>query len=126
VGLGIIPGAGGIQRLARVAGIGIAKEMALTTRRLNAEEAYAKGLATKVVPYAELWEETLKLARKIAGQAPMAVSFAKQAANIALDTDKTTAYLLEKWGQGVLSTTQDAAEGRQAFAEKRKPAYQGK
>jgi enoyl-CoA hydratase len=126
VGLGIIPGAGGIQRLARVAGIGIAKELALTTRRLDAQEAYAKGLAALVVPYDTLWDETIKLAKRIAVQAPLAVSLAKQAANIALDTDKTTAYLLEKWGMAILSTTKDAEEGKTAFVEKRQAGFTGK
>ncbi len=125
VGLGIIPGAGGIQRLARVVGIGIAKELALTTRKLGAQEAYEKGLATMVVPYEQLMPEAIKLAQRIAQQAPMAVAFAKQVANISLDTDKTTAYLLEKWGQGILTTTDDVEVGKRAFAEKRKPVFKG-
>jgi enoyl-CoA hydratase len=125
VGLGIMPGAGGIQRLARVAGMGVAKELALTARRINAEEAYAKGLAAIVVPYAELWDETLKLARRVAAQAPLALALAKQSANLALDTDRTTAAAFERWGAAFISTTADAKEGKQAFIEKRKPEFTG-
>jgi enoyl-CoA hydratase len=125
VSLGIIPGAGGIQRLARVAGVGIAKELALTSRRISAEEAHTRGLATRIVPADSLMDAALELARHIAAQAPLAVSLAKQAANIALDTDRTTAYLLEKWGTAIVNTTEDAREGRQAFAEKRSPRFKG-
>jgi enoyl-CoA hydratase len=125
VSLGIIPGAGGIQRLARVAGMGIAKELALTSRRIGAEEAYAKGLATRTVPADNLMDAALELARRIAAQAPLAVSLAKQAANIALDTDRTTAGLLEKWGMAIVNTTEDAHEGKQAFTEKRSPEFKG-
>ena len=100
VGLGIIPGAGGIQRLARIAGIGVAKEMALTARKMGAQEAYEKGLATKVVPLTELMDEAIKTARLIIDQAPMAVHLAKIACNISLDTPKESAYLFRTLGSG--------------------------
>jgi enoyl-CoA hydratase len=125
VGLGIMPGAGGIQRLARVAGMGVAKELALTARRINAKEAYAKGLAAMVVPAEELWDETLALARRVALQAPLALALAKQSANLALDTDRATAAAFERWGAAFLSTTADATEGKQAFIEKRPPEFRG-
>ncbi|MDR2196874.1 MAG: enoyl-CoA hydratase/isomerase family protein [Coriobacteriales bacterium] len=125
VGLGIMPGAGGIQRLARVAGMGVAKELALTARRISAEEAYAKGLAAMVVPFDALWDETLKLARRVAAQAPAALALVKQSANLALDTDRATAAAFERWGAAFISTTADAAEGKRAFIEKRPPVFTG-
>ena len=125
VGLGIIPGAGGIQRLVRTCGAAFAKEMVLTTRKLTAQEAYERGFVMKVVPQEELMDEALAVARMIVAQAPLAVSLAKLSCNLVPDTPRAAAYALELWGQAVLINTDDAAEGPKAFMEKRKPNFTG-
>lgn len=125
-GIGIIPGACGIQRLARSAGTAVAKEMALTGRRMSAEEAVTRGLALKAVPQETLYEEAVALARKLAVRAPLALEIAKKAANSALNMDIRSAQLLEEWGEQVLIHTEDKDEGIAAFAEKRSPVYKGK
>jgi enoyl-CoA hydratase/carnithine racemase len=124
--LGIIPGACGIQRLARCCGVAVAKEMALTGRRMDAREALARGIACIVASPDTLMQEALTIAASLAKRAPLALAMAKRAANTALDTDYNTARVMEQWGEQVLIGTADSREGIAAFSEKRAPEYRGK
>ncbi len=126
VGLGIIPGAGGIQRIARTVGVGLAKELALTARKLSAQEAYEKGLINKVTTQANLMDEALKWASQIAVQAPLAVQLAKLCANMATDTPRSAASAMEALMQAYLDETDDAKEGPNSFLEKRPPKFTGR
>jgi len=122
VGLGILPGYGGVQRLARVIGIAKAKEMAFTTNRVKAPEALALGLVNAVVPAAELMEAAGQMAAKIASNAPVGVRAAKKVANdsVGLTLDKATRLECALFGE--CFNTQDQKEAMTAFVEKRKPA----
>ncbi|SMC82763.1 enoyl-CoA hydratase/isomerase family protein [Papillibacter cinnamivorans] len=126
VGLGLIPGAGGTQRLSRLAGIGIAKDMILAGRTLSAQEAVTHNLAMKVVPREDLLAEAVKLAKSLAKKGPLALRLGKQAINRSLDVDLKTALYIENLTFGMLLSTDDKREGTRAFIEKRKPAFKGK
>lgn len=127
VGLGIIPGYGGIQRLTRLLGPAKAKELAFTADRIKAPEALAIGLVNKVTPAAELMAEAMKMARKIAANAPFAVRAAKRVANDSIGLTLAQATRLEAKALGECFGTADQKEGMAAFAEKREHApYTGK
>ncbi|MCP8970352.1 enoyl-CoA hydratase [Ectobacillus ponti] len=123
--LAIIPGAGGTQRLPRLIGLGRAKELIFTARRVTAAEAEQYGLVEYVVPAAELESKATALAERIAANGPVAVRLAKQAIAKGMETDLQTGLELE-WQayEGVIGTS-DRLEGLQAFKEKRKPVYKG-
>jgi enoyl-CoA hydratase/carnithine racemase len=123
--LGIIPGACGIQRLARYCGVAVAKEMALTGRRMDAREALSRGIACAVTAPGELMGKATDIAELLCKRAPLALAMAKRAANAALDTDYNTARLMEQWGEQALIGTADSKEGIAAFSEKREPKYSG-
>ena len=125
VGLGLIPAWGGTQRLAKVVGIGRAKELILTGNQISAKEAADIGLINKVVPADELMSTAMYLATKISENAPIAVKFAKQAINKAFvlpieEGNKLEADFAEK-----LFGTEDLTEGIMAVLEKRKPKFKG-
>jgi enoyl-CoA hydratase/carnithine racemase len=124
--LGIIPGACGIQRLARCAGIAVAKEMALTGRRMSAQEALDRGIAFKTVAFDDLRSEAMAIAQTLAARAPLALDIAKKSANASLDMDYHSAQMMEEWGERALIGTQDSTEGSRAFLEKRPPEYKGR
>ncbi len=126
VGLGVIPGFGGTQRLARLIGEGRAKELTYTADTINAEEAYRIGLVNHVYPADELMDAARKMAKKIASKAALAVGFAKFAIGKGLQTDLDTAMSIESDMFGMCSSTFDQKEGMGAFLEKRKPLFQGK
>ncbi len=127
VSLGVIPGAGGTQRLQRLVGFGKAKELILTGEILNAQEALAIGLINKVVaPEENLMETANKMANKIMEKGPLAVAMAKLAVNTGASTDLTSGLTLEKLAQTVLFATEDHLEGIAAFLEKRKADFKGK
>ncbi|WP_067726547.1 enoyl-CoA hydratase/isomerase family protein [Oceanobacillus damuensis] len=126
INLGIIPGAGGTQRLAQLVGSGIAKELIFTGKLITADEAKAIGLVDKVVKQEKLAEEVLTLAQDIVSKPPLAVQMAKRAINIGLATDLNTGLSYELAAQAVLYGTEDKAEGTSAFLEKRKPSFSGK
>lgn len=126
VGLGLIPGAGGTQRLARMAGIGVAKQLILTGQNMTAQDAVVHNLAMKVVPQENLLDEAVKLAKTMAKRGPIALQVAKRAINISMDTDLTTALYMENLAFGILLSTEDKKEGTSAFIEKRKPQFSGK
>lgn len=120
VGLGITPGFGGTQRLARTIGVGKAKEMLYTARNIKADEAYRLGLVNAVYPQEELMAAARKLAGQIAANAPIAVRNSKKAANDGLQTDMDQAIVIEEKLFGACFETEDQKEGMTAFLEKRK------
>jgi enoyl-CoA hydratase/carnithine racemase len=126
VRLGIIPGAGGTQRLARVAGIGVAKELILTGRRIDAARALALGLLGEVVPAAELRAAALKLAREIGEGGPLAVAQAKRAIDEGVGRPLVEGLTVGRAAYEVTLTSADRNEGLAAFAEKRKPSWTGR
>ncbi|MBP2026055.1 enoyl-CoA hydratase-related protein [Peptoniphilus stercorisuis] len=119
VGLGILPGFGGTQRLPRLVGKGRAKELIFTTDMIDAEEAYRIGLANKVVPNAELMDFCKKMAAKIMSKGSYGITLAKQAINVGLDTDLASGLQLEANLFGLSFATNDKKEGMTAFLEKR-------
>ena len=119
VGLGIIPGFGGTQRLARLVGMGRAKELIFTCDNINAEEAYRIGLVNKVVEPEELMPTAKAMAKKIASKGSYAVSVAKAAINNGYDMDIHNAVEMEANLFGVTNDTHDKKEGMGAFLEKR-------
>lgn len=115
VGLGIIPAAGATQRLPRVVGLGRAKEMILTGRILDANEAERIGLVNRVVPDDRVLDECWGVARRIADQAPLAVRLAKQAMNASQRTGSDTGFLIENLSQGILFDSAEKKKRMRAF-----------
>jgi enoyl-CoA hydratase len=126
INIGVIPGAGGTQRLARAVGKAIAMEMILNDRRLTAQEAYQFGMVNRVVPVESYLEEALKLAEQIAARAPAAVRAAKKMINQAYERMLSEGLAAEKQEFYNLFATEDQKEGMQAFMEKRQPQWRGK
>ena len=124
--LGIIPGAGGTQRLQRLVGIGKAKELIFTGDILDAAEAAKIGLVNRVVEPEQLMAEVEKMAEKIKGKGPVAISVAKMAINTGANTDLFSGLAVERLAQTVALATEDKVEGMTAFIEKRKPEFKGK
>jgi len=120
VGLGITPGFGGTQRLARLVGAGKAKEMIYTAFNIKADEAYRIGLVNAVYPQAELMEAAKKMAAKIAKNAPIAVRACKKAINEGLDVDMDQAIVIEEKLFGSCFETEDQKDGMAAFLNKEK------
>jgi enoyl-CoA hydratase/carnithine racemase len=123
--LGIIPGAGGTQRLPRLVGKGKAKELIFTARRITAREALAIGLVNRVVPAGQVLSAALALAKEIAMNAPIALEQAKYAIDYGMETDLATGLAIESSAYQVTIPTKDRLEGLAAFQEKRKPVYRG-
>ncbi|TZE82804.1 short-chain-enoyl-CoA hydratase [Calorimonas adulescens] len=123
VTLGITPGFAGTQRLARTVGPAIAKELIFTGAQISADEAYRIGLVNRVVEPEKLMEEAKNLALKIASNAPIAVSLAKQAINKGIDVDLSTGMAYEAEVFGLCFSTRDQKEGMAAFVEKRKAEF---
>ncbi len=126
VGLGIIPGFGGTQRLPRLVGEGRAKELTYTADNIKADEAYRIGLVNHVYPAAELMEQARKMARKITAKAPLAVGYAKFAIGKGMQVDIDTAMSIESDMFGMCCATEDKNEGLGAFVEKRKPQFRNR
>ena len=123
--LGIIPGAGGTQRLPRLIGIGKAKSLIYSARRLQAEEAVRYGILEALYSSEHLQEEAVKYAKQIARNAPLALRQAKVAINQGVEADIQTALQIESLAYATLIPTEDRLEGLQAFQEKRTPHYKG-
>lgn len=121
VGLGIIPGFGGTQRLPRLIGKGRAKELIFTTDKIDATEAYRIGLVNKVVDQVNLIDYCKEMAERITKKGSYAISVAKQAINIGMDMSLEEGIQLEANLLGVVFSTDDKKEGLTAFLEKRKP-----
>jgi enoyl-CoA hydratase len=125
INLGIIPGYGGTQRLARLVGRDRAMDLILTGRRIPAQEAHAMGLVTRVCPAESVMEEAKAFARELASKPPIAVRFAMQAVQRGLDMPLDEGCALEATLFGLVAATDDMKEGTRAFLEKRKPAFRG-
>ncbi|MDA5108749.1 enoyl-CoA hydratase [Brevibacillus thermoruber] len=123
--LGIIPGAGGTQRLPRLIGKGKAKELIFTARRVHAEEALAIGLVNRTAPPDQVMASALALAEEMAANAPLALAQAKFAIDYGMEADLATGLAMESSAYQVLIPTRDRLEGLEAFREKRKPVYRG-
>jgi len=126
INLGIIPGWGGTQRLARTTTLGFAKELILTGRTVGAEEAERHGLVNAVYEPDDLMPEVMKVAINLAIKSPLALEAAKQAVNRALAGDHADNLARESDRFGELFSSEDAKEGLTAFAEKREPKFVGR
>lgn len=126
VGLGITPGFSGTQRLPRIVGLGKAKELIYTGGHIDAEEAYRIGLVNKVVEPEALMDETLKMANKIASNAPIAVKYSKEAINTGMQMDIDSAIAMEANLFGLCFASEDQKEGMGAFLGKRAPEFKNK
>ncbi|MBL8058579.1 MAG: enoyl-CoA hydratase/isomerase family protein [Anaerolineales bacterium] len=126
INIGVIPGAGGTQRLTRAVGKALAMEMVLNGRLITAEEAYRCGLVNRVVPAEACLDEAVALAQQIAERAPVAVRLAKEAVNAAFETPLTDGLADERRAFYMLFSTADQKEGMAAFIEKRPPQWQGR
>jgi len=125
INIGVIPGAGGTQRLTRAVGKAIAMEMVLNNRTLTAQEALAYGLVNRVVPVESYLKDALEFAAELASRAPLAVRLGKEAVNLAFETPLSVGLAEERRAFYFLFASQDQKEGMQAFIEKRDPDWQG-
>lgn len=123
--LGIIPGAGGTQRLPRLVGKGRAKELIFTARRIDSKEAKEIGLVEFVEPAETVLDKAIALAKQIAKNGPIAVKQAKYAIDKGMNADLNTGLAIEENAYEITIPTQDRLEGLQAFKEKRLPVYKG-
>jgi enoyl-CoA hydratase len=125
INIGVIPGAGGTQRLTKAVGKALAMEMVLNNRTLTAEEALQNGLVNRVVPVERFLEEALELAAQIAERAPLAVRLGKEAVNHAFESFLSDGLKDERRAFYLLFASQDQKEGMTAFVEKRKAEWKG-
>ena len=125
VNLGIIPGFGGTQRLSRLVGKSMAKELCLTGVIIGAQEAKEIGLVNKVFPADALWEETMKTAKLMASKGRVSMKAIKNCIDRGFDVDLRTGSLMEADGFGLSMSSPDGKEGMTAFLEKRKPEFKG-
>jgi enoyl-CoA hydratase len=125
INIGVIPGAGGTQRLTRAVGKTLAMEMVLNNRHLSADEAQHFGLVNRVVPVERYLDEALQLAAEIAARAPLAVRLGKEAVNHAFESFLSDGLADERRAFYLLFASQDQKEGMQAFVEKRKASWKG-
>jgi enoyl-CoA hydratase len=126
INLGVIPGAGGTQRLVRAVGKSLAMEIILNDRRLSAEEAHHHGLVNHVYPTDSYLDEALALANQIAARAPIAARLAKDAVNRAYELTLAEGLAYERRSFAFVFGTEDQAEGMNAFLEKRDPQWKGR
>jgi 2-oxoglutaroyl-CoA hydrolase len=125
VTIGMIPGSGGTQRLARMVGLGRAKDIVMRGRRVHADEALALGLVGTVVPAAELDAAVGSLVEELARHSPLALAMAKRVLNTAYEGPLHLGLELEGLAYGLLRQTHDFREGVEAFVEKRRPEFRG-
>ena len=125
-GLGIIPGAGGTQRLTRAVGKALAMDVILSGRRLSAREALGAGLVARVVAKEAWLEEAKRVARDIAEKGPIATRLAKESVNRAYETTLSAGLEAERRALYLAFASDDAKEGLTAFTEKRKPEFRGR
>lgn len=123
--LGMIPGSGGTQRIAKIVGVGRAKDMIMRARHIKAEEALQWGLLTEVVAHEELEGKVNDLVEELVKFSPVAQRVAKRVLNSSQDTPLSAGLELEGYAYGLLRSTHDFKEGVDAFYEKRKPEFNG-
>jgi enoyl-CoA hydratase len=126
INIGLIPGAGGTQRLPRLVGLGIAKKLVLTGEIIDAREALRIGLVDEVVEHDMLMKRAMEIAEKIREKSPIAVRIAKRALNAARDMSLRDGLKYELSLFSLLFSTEDAKEGMRAFLEKREPKFRGR
>ena len=126
INLGIIPGYGGTQRLARLVGKGVALDLMLTGRQVEADEALRIGLVNRVVPRETLMADVAALAGELATKAPVAMQYIIESVNRGLEVSFDKAQFLEATLFGLVASTEDMREGTQAFLQKRKPQFKGR
>jgi len=126
VRIGVMPAAGGTQRLPRLIGSAHAKKLIFTGEFIDVHEAYRIGLVNEVVPVDELMDRAVRLARKIAGHPPLSLKYAKRAVNAGIQLDLASGLDYEAQCVSVLYTSEDRQEGMTAFREKRKPVFTGR
>ena len=125
INLGIIPGFGGTQRLSRLVGKSMAKELCMTGVMISAQEAKDIGLVNKVFPKDSLWDKTMKTARLLAAKGKVSIRAAKEAIERGYDQDLRTGCYIESDAFGICMASPDAKEGMSAFLEKRKADFKG-
>lgn len=125
INLGLIPGAGGTQRLPRLVGKGMAKELCMTGAIISAQEAKEIGLVNKVFPHEQLWEETMKTASVLVSKGRVSLMFVKRCMDRGLDMDLRDGCFMESDAFGLCMASPDGKEGLTAFLEKRKPDFKG-
>ena len=126
INYGVMPGWAGSQRLVKVVGLGRAKDLVLTGRIIDAQEALMMGLVSRVVPADRLMDEAMEIAKLLAGKAPVAMALAKEAVNAATESSIPMGGTLEAMACAITFGTEDAREGVSAFLEKREPDFKGK
>lgn len=126
INLGIIPGAGGTQRLTRVVGSGWARHLILTGEMIDVDTAFRIGLVTKIVPVDQLLETATKLAKALKYKSPLAMQAAKKCLALSDTTDLPAGLAYEQKAWSFLFCSEDQTEGMKAFLEKRRPVYSGK
>jgi enoyl-CoA hydratase len=126
VGLGLVPGGGGTQRLPRLVGKGRALQLILSGEMISAQEAYRIGLVNEIVPAAGLIGRAETILKRITANAPIAVRLSLEAVNKGLETSQTQGLLLEASYFGLCASTEDKKEGTTAFLEKRAPQFHGR
>jgi len=124
INLGIVPGWGGTQRLARICGVGVAKELVYTGRTIDADEALRIGLVNAIAD--PVLDRALETARELASKSPVALALAKRLCNLTLGVDHSGALDMEAREFGELFASEDAKEGLTAFVEKRRPSFVGR
>jgi enoyl-CoA hydratase len=125
INLGVIPGAGGTQRLPRLVGKGMAKELCMTGAIISAQEAREIGLVNKVFPPEGLWEETMKTANVLISKGRVSLMFVKRCINRGLDIDLRDGCHMESDAFALCMASPDGKEGFSAFLEKRRPDFKG-
>ena len=125
INLGLIPGYGGTQRLSRLAGKGMAKELCMTGAIISAQEAKEIGMVNKIFTQDKLWEETMKTANLMAKKGRVALKSIKECINRGYDVDLRDGCFMESDAFGLIATSPDRKEGMTAFLEKREPEFKG-
>jgi enoyl-CoA hydratase len=125
VSLGIIPGAGGLYRLFRISGLGVAKELILTGDTIDAQRASQCGIVSQIVPKEKLLITAQDICKKILSRGPLAVRLAKRSLNLVPQLTTEAAMALDEYAQGILFESEDKLEGTSAFLEKRPPKFKG-